>query len=264
MDAEVMRQVQNFCLMDDIFFNVFMKDNIEGMEYVLRIVMDRDDLVVKEIQTQYDIPGIIARGVRFDVFCTDAEGREYDFEVQRDDEGASPRRVHYYNCMLAYRHMQRGAGWDELPSTCVIMFTEHDTRRKNKPLQRYRYRDDDADELGDGTEIIYVNGAYSDLTTALGRLISDFHCANPDEMHSEVLARRARFLKSDGKEAANMTSWVEEYAEKRAKEREKLAVFKASLANVKLLMTKLNLSAEKALDILEIPQADFPKYLAAL
>lgn len=264
MDAEVMRQVQNFCLMDDIFFNVFMKDNIEGMEYVLRIVMDRDDLVVKEIQTQYDIPGIIARGVRFDVFCTDAEGREYDFEVQRDDDGASPMRAHYNDCMLAYTHMQRGADWRDLPPTCVIMFTAHDTRKKNKPLHRFRYRDDDGDELGNGSEIIYVNGEYRDITTALGRLISDFHCANPSDMHSEVLAKRARFLKSDGKEATNMTSWVEEYAEKRAKEREKLAAFKASLANVKLLMTKLNLSAEKALDILEIPQADFPKYLAAL
>ena len=67
MDSELLEQVQNFRLMDDIFFNAFMQDNPEGMEYILNIIMERDDLKVVRLETQFDIPGIIARGVRFDV-----------------------------------------------------------------------------------------------------------------------------------------------------------------------------------------------------
>lgn len=108
MDPKILERVKKFCLMDDIFFNAFMKDNIEGMEYVLNIIMERDDLKVKSIETQYDIPGIIARGVRFDVFCTDADGNEYDFEVQNDSDGASPLRGRYNSSMMDYIHLQRG------------------------------------------------------------------------------------------------------------------------------------------------------------
>lgn len=261
MDAEIMERVQNFCLMDDIFFNAFMKDNVEGMEYVLNIIMNRTDLKVQSLETQYDIPGIIARGVRFDVFCTDADGNEYDFEVQNDSDGASPLRGRYNSSMMDYIHFSRGADWRQLPRVFVIFFTRDDVRRKNRPLSRVsRKWDDDGEEFGDRTELIYVNGAYRDITTALGRLISDFHCANPADMHSEVLAKRAGFLKSDKEEVSRMTDWVEEYANRKATE----GVFNRSVEYVKLMMEKLNISAEKALEVLEIPKDDFPKYLAAL
>lgn len=57
-----------------------------------------------------------------------------------------------------------------------------------------------------------------------------------------------------------MTDWVEEYANRKAAE----GVFNRSVEHIKLMMEKLNLSAEKALEVLEIPKADFPKYLAVL
>lgn len=39
MDAEIIERVQNFRLMDDIFFNAFMQDYPEGMEYVLDVIV---------------------------------------------------------------------------------------------------------------------------------------------------------------------------------------------------------------------------------
>lgn len=37
IDEYLKSKVQEFCLMDDTFFNCFMKDNPEGMEYVLML-----------------------------------------------------------------------------------------------------------------------------------------------------------------------------------------------------------------------------------
>lgn len=261
MDPEILERVKNFCLMDDIFFNTFMQDNFAGMEYVLNTIMERDDLRVTRLNTQYDIPGIIARGVRFDVFCTDADGNEYDFEVQNNPDGASPLRIRYYCSMMDYIHFQRGEDWEQLPSTRIVMFVEQDIRHNNKPLSRIRRKyDDDNEPFDDGNEVIIVNGKYRDNSTAIGRLISDFHCKNPQDMHSKLLADRADFLKSDGKEVTKMCKSVEEYAEKR----EKLAVFNNTVATIKQLMANANFSAEKALEAIGIPRAEFGKYLAAL
>lgn len=261
MDAEIIERVQNFRLMDDIFFNAFMQDYPEGMEYVLNVIMGRDDLKVIRLETQMEIPGIIARGVRFDVFVTDSQGREYDFEVQNGSEGADPRRLRYNGSMMDYMHMKRGADWQELPDVYVIMLCDFDKYGCGAPLYHVENIVREARcPFGDGKEIIYVNGTYRDLGTALGRLIADFHCSNPQDMDAEVLRSRAKFLKSDGEGVTKMCKSVEEYAERKAAEREE----KSAVKIIKNLMRNLNVTAEKAMEAAGIPQADFGKYMALL
>lgn len=197
MDAEIIERVQNFRLMDDIFFNAFMQDYPEGMEYVLNVIMGRDDLKVIRLETQMEIPGVIARGVRFDVFVTDSKGREYDFEVQNGSEGADPRRLRYNGSMMDYMHMKRGADWQELPDVYVVMFCDFDKYGLGAPLYHVENTVREANKcpFGDGKMAIYVNGKFRDLGTAIGRLIADFYCSNPQDMASNVLRSRAEFLK---------------------------------------------------------------------
>ena len=64
--------------------------------------------------------------------------------------------------------------------------------------------------FGDGQHIIYVNGAYRDDETELGKLMHDFSCTDPDEMYNEVLANKARFFKQDEKGVANMCKALED------------------------------------------------------
>lgn len=147
-----------------------------------------------------------------------------------------------------------------MPPVYVIFFTRDDVRKKNKALSRIRRQWDDGDDFGDKTELIYVNGAYRDVTTAIGRLISDFHCIDPNAMQSTILAKRANFLKSNEEEACKMVGWVEEYAEKKRNE----GMFYNTVEHVKQIMNNANLSAEKALELIGVPKADFAKYLAVL
>ena len=50
--------------------------------------------------------------------------------------------------------------------------------------------------FGDGSHILYVNGAYRD-ETPIGKLMHDFSCTDPANMYYDELAERVRFFKED-------------------------------------------------------------------
>ena len=164
-------------LIDDTFFHACLADNVEGMEYILRIILDRPQLVVREMQTQEDVPNLYGRAVRFDVFATDADGTAYDIEVQRSDGGADPHRARFNASMMDTMHVEKGEEWKGLPKVVVIFITEHDVLKGGKPLYHVErtIRELDGKRFEDDADILYVNGAFQD-DTPLGRLMQDFFC----------------------------------------------------------------------------------------
>lgn len=66
--------------------------------------------------------------------------------------------------------------------------------------------------FGDEAHIIYVNSQIKD-ETALGKLMHDFSCTDPDEMNYPVLAQRVRYFKEDTKGVTTMCRAMEEMRE---------------------------------------------------
>lgn len=216
INEELKSLVQEFCLMDDTFFNCFMKDNPSGMEYVLNTIMNHNDLHVIKIETQHDVPAMFARGVRFDVFVVDNHGMHYDFEIQRSDEGANPRRARYNCSMMDYLSLNKGNKWEELPENYVIFITENDVLVGDLPIYHIKRRiDENFIKFDDDSNIIYVNGAYKDNSTKLSQLMHDFRCKNPADMRSKLLADRMKYLKSTETEVNSMCKIMEDYGDKR-------------------------------------------------
>lgn len=89
---------------------------------------------------------------------------------------------------------------------------EEDLRR----IRDFRLMDDNFEEMGksfgDEAHIIYVNSQIKD-DTALGKLMHDFTCTNPDDMNYPVLAQRVRYFKEDTKGVATMCRAFEEVRE---------------------------------------------------
>lgn len=56
--------------------------------------------------------------------------------------------------------------------------------------------DENGKSFADGSHIIYVNSEIQD-ETPLGRLMHDFRCKNPDDMHYSELAEKTRYLKAE-------------------------------------------------------------------
>lgn len=212
---ELIDAVRRLRLIDDAFFNTCMKDNPSGMEYILRIIMDRPQLVVREMHTQEDVPNIYGRSVCFDVFAVDADGTEYNIEVQRKDDGADPRRARFHASLLDTMNVEQGKKWWQLPPTVVIFITESDVLGGGEPLYHVErmIRELKGKRFGDASEIIYVNSTIQD-DTPLGRLMHDFFCEEASEMHSPVLAERVRFFKSNEHGVRKMCRIMEEIREK--------------------------------------------------
>ena len=64
----------------------------------------------------------------------------------------------------------------------------------------------------DESHIIYVNGEYKG-NDPIGDLMHDFACANPDEMHSKLLAEKTRYYKQDNKGVKRMSRIMDELYE---------------------------------------------------
>ncbi|WP_276840006.1 Rpn family recombination-promoting nuclease/putative transposase [Anaerovibrio lipolyticus] len=261
---ELIGEVQKFCLMDDTFFNCFMSDNIDGMTYVLNVIMGRDDLVLKRIETQHTIPNLYARGVRFDVFATDNEGREYDFEVQNANDGAIPRRARYNSGMMDYRCLSKGADWSELPETYVIFITAKDVLDHNKSLYHINRKIEETEtSFEDGAHIIYVNGEYDDINTELGQMLRDFKCLNASEMKSSILADRMRFLKETDEGVAEVCEIMEKYGAKREARGEERGEKRGKLMVVIDLLKDGIISEQVAADKVGMTVDEFKKEMEA-
>lgn len=218
VSAEYGALIQKFRLIDDTFFNVCFDNYIEGMQLLLRIFFDRDDLVVKHVVTQQSADNLYGRGVRFDVLAEDSEGKLYDCEVQRANEGAAARRARYNSSMIDARELSKGAAFCELPETWVIFITENDVYGAGCPLYHVeRIIQEIQRPFGDGAHILYVNGSNRE-DTPLGRLMQDFFCESPKKMHYKELANRADYFKTEAEGVHTMCELMEKFGEKKLEE----------------------------------------------
>ena len=82
-----------FRLIDDTFFDAHMDGNIEAMQLLLNTFFHRNDIIVKEVVTQKSANNLYGRSARFDVIAVDSDGKIYNCEIQRANEGANPKRA---------------------------------------------------------------------------------------------------------------------------------------------------------------------------
>ena len=73
-------RISRFCLMDDTFLSTVFQKN-ECTELLLRLVLERKDLTVKEVRTQRDMKNLWGRSARLDILAVDKDGKYYNIEV---------------------------------------------------------------------------------------------------------------------------------------------------------------------------------------
>ena len=246
--------MKKFRLIDDAFFSACFDDNAKDVEYILRIILEKDDLQVLKVQTQKSVENMYGRSVRFDVFATDTKGKLYNIEVQRADSGAIPARARYNSVMLDYHELKKQGEFKELPESFVIFITEKDVIGDGEKIYHAdRIIRETGKDFNDGTHIIYVNGSFKgEKGKPLDDLIHDFFCDNPAEMRHKQLAERVSFLKENKGEVDSMSSVIaeifkEEIAEAASKAAEKAELEgkeKNLIENIRSLMETVNFTAK--------------------
>ena len=218
MKPECLVLVENFRLMDDTFMSKCLEHAPECIELILQIILGKKDLKVVKSQTEYPIKSLQGRGVRFDVFARDSNGREYDIEIQRADKGAEPKRARYNCALMDANALKSGEDFGGLRDTYVIFITENDVMGRGQGMYVFDRMDRMSGlDFGDGAHIVYANGMWRG-NDALGRLMHDFNCRDASEMHFDVLKKRVSQFKNSEEGRLIMCKAVEEYAERRAAE----------------------------------------------
>ena len=206
----LIQKIKAFRLLDDDFMSKVFEDDIECTELLLHIIMDKPNLKVQEVRTQYSIKNLLGRSVRLDIHAIDNAEKKYNIEIQRSDKGAGAKRARYNSSVIDANSLRTGAGFDELPETYVIFITESDVMGGNEPLYHVdRIVKETGKLFDDEAHIIYVNGAYRD-ESPLGLLMHDFTCTNPADMHYKILADKTRYFKENEKGVAAMCKVVED------------------------------------------------------
>ena len=186
--------LKNLTIMSDVFMrNVFKKR--ECTEYVLQVIMGRKDLKVLDQVLQKDYKNLQGRSAILDCVVRDADGSQFNVEIQQDTEGASPKRARYHSGLMDMNTLNAGQDFEELPETYVIFITRDDVLGYDLPIYHIERKIEEIGaEFKDESYIIYVNSGCQD-DTELGRLMHDFHCKDAEDMHSEILAKRVYELK---------------------------------------------------------------------
>ena len=292
--------IQSFTLMDDIFMTAVFQNSLPCVDLVLQIILDRPNLHATSVVTQDTLKNLHGHDLRLDIHAF-ADGQEFNIEIQRAKKGAAPRRARYHSSIMDANALPERADYEKLPESYVIFITETDVLGKGKPLYVIeRTIRGDGDLFDDGTHIVYVNGSMVDTETPLGRLMHDFQCVQPEKMYYEVLAERTGAFKNTEEGVTHMSSkweqFVQEFREEmmergmergmelgmergmelgmergmeqglergmeqgleRGKETERLS-------SIQRMMERLSLTAEKAMDVLAIPQSEWSRYKAML
>ena len=190
--------LKDLTIMDDIFMRNVLK-NSACTEYILKVIINQDDLELEDQILQADYKNLQGRSSTLDCVALDKSGRKYNIEFQNADSGASLKRARYHGSLVDANTLRTGQVPNELPDTYIIFITENDTLGFNLPICHINRTFEEAGQpCPDQLHIIYVNSSFQD-NTALGKLMHDLRCPDPHDMYSEILAQRVIELKETQK-----------------------------------------------------------------
>lgn len=254
---EDLQRLRGLRLIDDDFLNACLDGYIDGAQLLLRIILNKPDIRVKSVKTQRRMKNLLGRDICLDIDADDDAGKEYNVEVQRADKGADRKRARYHSSILDAHLLQPGDDFSDLPETFVIFITENDVIGDGLPLYTIdRQITNTGKTFDDGEHIIYVNGADKDASTELGKLMHDFFCTDPDDMHYKELADKVRYFKEDEKGVAAMCKVMEDMrneADRKGDERR-------AVADIRSVMESFGVTVERAMEALKIPAAQWDRY----
>ena len=219
--------IDGFRLIDDTFMNVVFQGNLKAVELILSIILAKQGIVVERLEVQKTMinPETGGKDIAFDIYARDNSGKRYDIEMQRSGGFlVLKKRGRYYSAALDHVMLKEGEDYRDMKDSYVIMFMEEDYLRGSRPIYAFERMDIlTGKRFDDGNHIIYVNCAYEDSSTEIGRLVHDLLCREASEMYYDELKKSVAYYKHDERGRAEMCKEVEEYAKDYAKEYRKQA-----------------------------------------
>ena len=213
--AKNLELIQDFRLMDNPFMGRVFQGDIELGQLAATLMTKRDDITVTSVITEHELKNLHGRSVRLDIHALDHDKKEVDIEIQRDEKGATPKRIRYNSAMMDSNFLVQRENFEDLPEQYIFFVTENDVTGLHQlisPVTKY---------IGKGVTIPYNDGihvAYIDSSRAddspLGKLMHDFCCRSADDMYYPLLREKVRYYKETNQGVTVMSNLMEEYLKK--------------------------------------------------
>ena len=206
---EIVERVHKMTLLDDALMTVTFKDDIELVQFVLRIILNMDDLIVVSVHTQDKHQSQIGKSVIFDVKVKDSKGRHFDIEIQRANDEALMKRARYYQGVLDGYILKIGQEYKDLPDTYIIFIMEKDIFGLGWAVYEVeRYIKGTDKKIEDGSHLIFVNASVIE-DSPIGRLMADMREADPKKMNYSIVAEKVDQIKNGKGGYENMCAFSE-------------------------------------------------------
>lgn len=188
-------------LSDFALFLSVMK-NKEAYECLLGIIMDEDNLELKEVKVEQVILNKAGkRAIRLDAWAIDRNNRQFNTEMQNDTTGDDVRkRSRYYQGMIDSPILKSGkeTKYKQLPSTVIVFITQEDIFEQDRAMYTFTEQCEEIRglHLEDGTMKIFLNmksrNGRPELISLL-QYLKKTELSNPD-----IWVKDKRILKLDG------------------------------------------------------------------
>ena len=166
--------IEEESLMVDIVASQFFNNNIKATELVIQTILSRKDIKVVSVKVQNDIiPSSTGKRIILDILAKDNKNKYYNIEMQNINTKDIILRSRYYASAITYSLLKPGSKYINLNDVYIIFICNFDLFNLGKPQYVVKRKVDNSFDLNDGETIIYVNCTYNDLSSDIGKLISD-------------------------------------------------------------------------------------------
>ena len=194
--SEYYDQIQEYNIIDDLFFQKVMED-VGAAEELLQVVLGDKSIRVITCAPQYSLRNIGNRSVVLDLFCKDADGRFFNVEIQQADNTDHQKRMRYHVSNMDTRFTETGIDFADLPEVFSIMISKFDIFKLGKTLYHIdRVLRENGSVESNGVHEIYVNAKGHDKSevTDLMKYILDSNGFNPQFPR---ISSRVQYFKED-------------------------------------------------------------------
>ncbi len=240
---EKKEQVKNFRPIDDTFFEV-LADDIGVCQEMLRIILEDEKLIVKDVIVQSSERNLYGRSVRLDALCILGNGKKCNVEVQRSNNDHHLKRVRFNASIITVRDSQTDEKFEKTVDLIVVYISEFDIFKRGRVI----YHVDSMirktqEKVDDGLERVFVNTTVKDGTT-ISEYMDCFLQKEIDNAKFPKLTNRVHYLKHEEGGVNAMCEVMEKYSKEAAEK----ATKKANIAAIKTMIIRFHATKEVILE----------------
>ena len=265
---EIVRTAKEYNLIDDILFTK-AAENKDFCQEILRNVCEDPELVVIENTAQRKMQNLAGRSVIFDALCKLKNKTLVDIEVQKANDDDHQKRVRYNGAVLAANVTKKNTKFKDVPNVIVVFISSFDLFKRGYALYHVdRVIRETKERVENGLSEIYVNAAVKDESNVaeLMRIFVELKAYN--ERMFPVVSKVKKIYKETEEGIQCMCALTEKlYKKGEAKGFEKGRAEGRTggfLESIKNMVEGLNITENRAMDVLKIPENERSFYIEKL